>query len=563
MSDAVPPRPWLRHYPPGVRPSLQYPRVPLYHYLDRAADRHPEAVATVFFGARLTYRQVRRRADALAAALQALGIAKGERVAVMLPNCPQAVVAFYGVLKAGAVAVMTNPLYTEREVEYQLRDSGSRAMITLDVLYPKVAAVRARTALERVIVTSLSEALPVPVRWLYPLRARREGQRVGVPRDGTAVPFAGLLRRYTDARPAAVDLDPERDLAVLQYTGGTTGTSKGAMLSHFNLVANVEQVREWMGGGEEARERVLCLMPFFHVYGLTVGMGLGVALAAALILLPRMDVGQLLDAIQRHRPTMFPGAPSVYVAINQFPDVRRYDLRSIRQCISGSAPLPVEVQERFEALTGGRLVEGYGLTEASPVTHCNPLTGTRKVGSIGVPLPDTDMKIVDLETGAQELEPGAVGELCVRGPQVMLGYWNRPDETAAVLRDGWLYTGDVARVDEDGFTYIVDRKKDVIIVSGYNVYPREVEEVLYEHPAVLEAAVVGVPDPRRGERVKAFVVLKPGAQAGEEELIAFCRQRLAPFKCPREIEFRASLPKSAVGKVLRRRLRDEARAGSA
>jgi len=548
-------RPWLSSYPDGVPHTLSYPEVPVYALLDEAAQRHGAAAATHFYGARLTWAHVRHQADAFAAALASLGVQKGDRVAIMLPNIPQTVIAYFGALKAGAVVAFCNPLYTERELAHQLNDSGAGVIVALDRLAPRIRAVQGGTSIRRLILTGLTDYMPLALRVMAPFV---KPDLVGkVPREPDVYAFRELIRRHDGAEPPAVAIDPVRDLALLQYTGGTTGLSKGAMLTHRNLVANVWQLRAWMQTAEEGSERILAVMPFFHVYGLTVCLNMAALLAAMLLLVPRFDVKQVLKLVHRERPKLFPGAPTMYVAINQYPGISRYRLDSIRACISGAAPLPVEVQTTFEALTGGTLVEGYGLTEASPVTHCNPLAGRRVPGSIGLPLPDTEVKIVDLETRAEELPPGEVGELCIRGPQVMAGYWNRPEETDQVLRDGWLHTGDVAWMDEAGYTYLVDRIKDVIIAGGYNIYPREVEEVLYEHPAVLEAAVVGVPDEYRGQSVKAFVVPKPGEVVTADEIIGFCRERLAKYKVPREVEFRPELPKSLAGKVLRRELRGE------
>lgn len=557
-----PAKPWLDRYPVGVRPSVPFPTRPLHSLLDGAADRFPQVAATLFYGGRLTWSDVQQSANAFAAALAALGVRRGDRVAIMLPNVPQAVIAYFGALKAGALVVFFNPLYVEREIEHQLRDSGAKVMVALDLLYPRIRNVREQVGLQQVILTGLKDFMGVPLKWLVPLVKR---ELVGkVPPDPGLLSFADLLRTHGGQAAPPFSVDPESDVAVLQYTGGTTGLSKGAMLTHHNLLANVHQVREWMPGLEEGAERILAVMPFFHVYGLTVCLNLATLLGATLVLMPKFDLKQALTLIDKQKPTLFPGAPPIYVAINHSPDVSRYNLRSIKACISGAAPLPVEVQTAFEALTGGKLVEGYGLTEASPVTHCTPIYGKRIAGSIGLPLPDTEMKIVDMETG-EPAEPGAIGELCVRGPQVMAGYWNRPDETARTLRDGWLHTGDMARVDEEGYTFIVDRAKDMIIASGYNIYPREVEEVLYEHPAVLEAAVAGLPDEYRGQTVKAYIVLKPEAEATADQILDYCRERLARYKVPQIVEFRESLPKTMIGKVLRRVLLEEeqARAASA
>ncbi|ADU50600.1 AMP-dependent synthetase and ligase [Thermaerobacter marianensis DSM 12885] len=571
--------PWLRFYPAGVRHHLDYPDMPLYGLLDRAARERPEHPAIIFFNRTITYAQLNHAADRFARALVQRGVKPGDRVALMLPNCPQFVIAYYGTLKAGGVVVNHNPLYTAPELEFQLNDAGCRVLVALDMTYPTVQKVRPRTRLETVILTRINEYMPALLRLLYPLKARRDGTwpeirdghdvlwfqdlLAGAGRDGAgsgdggAAPGGGGPGAARIPVPAGPD-----DVALLQYTGGTTGRPKAAMLTHRNLLANALQTAEWVLQGkvdDGPRHRIMGVIPFFHVYGMTTVMNLAIAIQGTMILQPRFNAEEVLKGVARYKPTMFPGVPTMYVAILNHPKLRQYDFSSIESCVSGAAPLPLEVQERFERLTGGALVEGYGLTEASPVTHVNPTGEGKRNGTIGIPLPDTEARIVDIETGTRVLGPGEVGELVVRGPQVMKGYWNRPEETERTLRDGWLYTGDIATMDEDGFFRIVDRKKEMIISGGYNVYPREVEEVLYQHPKVLEAAVVGVPDPYRGEMVKAHVVLKPGETATEQEIIEFCRQRLAKYKVPRAVEFRAELPKSLIGKVLRRVLAEEER----
>jgi len=529
-------RPWLKNYAPGVRPRLDYPEMPLYRFLDDAVAGYPEAVAAVFFGTELTYRLLGNMVDKMAGVLAGMGVKKGDRVAIMLPNCPQLVVSYYGVLKAGAVVVMTNPMYMEKEITHQLNDAGAETIIVLDLLYSRVQNVRESTALKNVIVVSLFPGTSVP--------------------DNT-IGFDELINQ-AEPEPPQVKIEPKVDPALLQYTGGTTGVAKGAMLTHYNLVVNTIQCKEVTGGNfQPGEEKILEVVPLFHVYGMTAGMNLAVAVAGAQILIPRFEIDWVLQAINDCRPTIFPGAPTIYIAVLNHPKVGEYDISSIKFCISGSASLPVEVAAQFEKLTGGKLVEGYGLTEASPVVAVNPLFGVRKPGSIGQPVPDTDCCIVDLETGEKELPAGETGELIVRGPQVMKGYWNMPEETALTLRNGWLYTGDIARMDEDGYIFIVDRKKDLIIAGGFNIYPRDVEEVLYEHPGVAEAAVIGVPDEYRGETVKAFIVLKEGETADAGEIMAFCRERLAAYKVPRIVEFREQLPKTIIGKVLRRVLMEE------
>ena len=546
-------RPWLGHYPEGVRSSLEYPDIPLHRFVDDSAALYPDRAATIFFGGKISYRDLARKVNQFGNALKALGVKKGDRVAVMLPNCPQAVISLFAALKIGAIGVMTNPLYVERELEHQLNDSGAETLIVLDLLWGRVLNVRDHTPLKRVIVTSIKDFLPFPLNLLYPLK-----QKPKVPvTPGPGVHLFSELLRGQSAVLEEEPLEPASDIALLQYTGGTTGISKGAILTHRNLVANVLQVKECLVGCQSGEERVLGVLPFFHVYGLTVCLNFSVALGATLIVVPKFEVEDVLKLINRHKPTLFPGAPTMYIGVINHPEVKKYDLSSITACISGSAPLPQEVQIRFEELTGGKLVEGYGLTEASPVTHCNPVFGRRKLGSIGLPVSDTDVRIVDLETGELDVPFGDAGELCIRGPQVMAGYWNRPDETSRTLINGWLHTGDIARMDEEGYAYIIDRKKDMIIAGGYNIYPREVEEVLYEHSKVREAAVAGIPDPYRGETVKAYLVLKEGQQATAEEIIQFCRGRMAKYKVPTHVEFRDALPKTLVGKVLRRRLVEE------
>ncbi len=552
---------WRTHYDPGVPSSVAYPAVPLPWLLETAAQDYPDNIATVFFGARMTYREVNDEANRLAHALQTLGLARGERVALVLPNCPQFLISYYAVLKAGGIVVPTNPTYTTREFAHQFADAGVRMVITLNLFVPKIQEIRAETQIEHLIVTHVQNYLPTLLSYLHPIKERREGTAVHIMAGPGIHDFSELILRHSPAY-TPLPLAPT-ELAVLQYTGGTTGRAKGAMLTHRNLLANTLQTRAWLtdvqlGGGE----MVLGVTPFFHVYGMSSVMNFSLAVAGTLILLPRFNTKDVLRAIERYRITIFGGVPTMYIAINNAPDTAKYDLSSIRACISGAAPLPLEVAHEFERLTGGHLREGYGLTEAAPVTHCNPVFGPIRAGSIGLPLPDVEARIVSLDDG-HEMALGEIGELAVRGPQVMQGYWNAPDESLAVLRDGWLLTGDMARVDAEGFFYIVDRKKDMIIAGGFNIYPREVEEALYEHPAVLEAVVAGVPDTYRGETVKAFIVLKEGMTATADELIAFSRARLAGYKAPRAVEFRDSLPKSLIGKHLRRVLVEEERAKQA
>lgn len=525
--------PWLDHYPPDVRHTLEYPKKILPDFLKENAALYPEHQAIIFPGEEITFADLAKRVNTMTAGLHNLGIQKGDRVAIMIPNCPQAVISYYAILQLGAIVVQTNPMYVERELEFQLQDSEASAIIVFEQLYPKVEKVRNATSLKKVIVTSI------------PQLGTFSGELAG-----DVLRYENVLaQEHGDFPGVNPGMD---DVAILQYTGGTTGLSKGVMLTHRNLVANVYQVREWYGKRfTVGQERVLNVLPLFHVYAMTTAMNLGVCFAATIIMVPRFEAETVLEIIDKHKPTLFPGAPTVFIGLLNHPKARNYDLTSMWCCISGSAPLPVEVHKQWEELTGSRLCEGYGLSEAAPVTHCNPTSGRRKYGSIGLPKPDTLAKILDAETG-EDLPFGEVGELVVKGPQVMKGYWKRPEETARVLKDGWLYTGDLAKMDEEGFFYIVDRKKDMIIAGGFNIYPREIEDVLYQNPKVKEVIVVGIPDPYRGETVKAFVVLKEGQQATEEELIEYCARNLARYKVPRFVEFRNELPKTAVGKLLRR-----------
>ncbi|RKY85580.1 long-chain fatty acid--CoA ligase [candidate division KSB1 bacterium] len=552
-------KPWLKHYEEGVPHTLEYPQKILSVLLQEVAEKHGEKPAIFFFGRILTFDQLNCLIDRFAAILHHLGIGKGDRVAIVLPNLPQYPIVHYAIMRLGAVIVPVNPLYVERELKYQLNDSGAKAAIVLNLVYPRLKAIRAETSLENIIVTSVKDYLPPLLKLLYRFKERKKGTVARVKKEPGVHFFMELMKQKLPSAPEVkVSVN---DVAMFLYTGGTTGVSKGTVLTHENLVANAFQTRSWVSDIRDGEEVILSALPFFHSYGMTTCMHLSLVCHSKALLVPRFDTRQVLKLVQKHRVTIFPGVPTMYIAINNYPDVNKYDLSSIRACISGGAALPVEVQRQFERLTGGRLVEGYGLSEASPVTHANPLYGLRKEGSIGVPFPSTEAKIVDLET-CEDLPVGEIGELAVRGPQVMQKYWNRPEETQQTLRDGWLLTGDVARMDEDGYFYIVDRKKELIITSGFNVYPREIEEVLFQHPKVAEAAVIGVPDAHRGEVIKAYVVVKEGKTATTEEIISFCQGKLARFKIPKIVEFRPELPKSMIGKVLRRVLIEEEKEAS-
>jgi long-chain acyl-CoA synthetase len=566
-------RPWLASYPPDVPHSLEpYPEKSLYSLLEEATRRHPEAPAIAFWlpgapmGQSISYRRLLRQVDQFSRALASLGVRRGDRVGLVLPNCPQFVIAYYATLRLGAVVVGNNPLYTKRELSHQIKDSGSEVVVTLDLLYPKVTEVREEAGVREVVVGKVTDFMPFPINLLAPRQLKKHARAEGepwppVPRDAKVRRWNELMSAsYPAARPAEVDA--RNDLAGLIYTGGTTGLSKGAMLTHYNLVANVLQGTAWFPDLRDGQEAVMSILPFFHSFGMTVAMNLGIHIAGKLILMPRFELGPTLRVIQKERPTLFPGVPRLYIAINEGKETPKYDLSSIRACFSGAAPLPLAVAEKFEAITGGKIVEGYGLTETSPITHANPIEGRRKPGSIGFPVPDTDCRVVDLDDWTKEMPPGQEGELAISGPQVMRGYFGRPDETEGMIKqdaDGrrWLLTGDIARMDEEGYFFIVDRKKDMILVSGFNVYPTDIEQVIYRHPKVEKVCVVGIPDPTTGEAVKAFIVLKSGQNTTADEIREFTRTAefgLAAYKVPRHVEFRDSLPETLVGKVLRREL---------
>ena len=549
-------KPWLAAYAPGVPAEIDLPDEPLHAALAAAAQRYPSRIAIRFFGRSITYRELDAMANRFANALIALGVNQGDRIALLMPNCPQMVIAYYGGLRAGGVMVPTSPLYVESELEHQLVDAEVRVVVCLSALFARVQAVRGRVpTLQHVVVTNIKDFFPTRLRLLFTIsKERKDGHRVSLPADGQTHRMNRLLSRARTTDPhVAVSA---QDLALLQYTGGTTGVAKGAMLTHRNLVANALQVRAWMGNlaSPDGQDIVMGVLPLFHIYAMTIVMNLTIRVGGTMVLQPRFVLEDLLKGIDRERPHFLPGVPTIYTAINHASNLSRYNLRSLKGAISGAAPLPREVQVQFEALTGAQLVEGYGLTEASPVTHCMPLSGEHRSGSIGLPVPSTEAAIFDQETGAVRLGPGEVGELAIRGPQVMQGYWKRPEETAKVLRDGWLLTGDVACMDGDGYFSVVDRKKDMIITGGMNVYPRDVEEPLYQHPKIKEAVAVGLPDERWGEAVKVYIVLRDGQTATEQEIIDYCQARMARYKVPKYVEFRRELPKSMVGKVLRRQL---------
>ena len=564
-------KPWVEKYESGVPEAIEYNGQLTHEMLDASAQTYANQVATrlllsylplgITVQATQTYTELKDSVDRFAFALRKIGLQQGDRIAIMLPNIPQQVISFFGALKAGCVVVNTNPTYTPRELGHLLEDSGATAIVVLSGFYERVAQVKDSTELKHIIVTDLPDPLGFPFNRLVEKKVRKAGMMVDVA-DGAGIWGFDNLIKTSAPNPPTIDVTPD-DVVLFQYTGGTTGSPKAAMLTHRNVISNVQQIEAWYRELEYGGEKILGAIPFFHVYGMTVAMLFSIYNGAELIVTPDpRQTDLLLEILQREKITMYPGIPTMYTAIINHPKVDEADLSSIRACLSGGMSLPVEIQRRFEQITGGKLVEGYGLTETSPLACANPINGMRKEGSIGFPVPSTEVAIVGLEPNEDgKYEPvaaGEDGELVIRGPQVMKGYWNRPEETAAAItEEGWFHTGDIARMDEDGYFYIVDRKKDLIIASGYNVVPREVEEVLYMHEKVQEAVVAGVPDAVRGENVKAYIVLKAGQQSTPEEISEFCREHLAPYKVPRLVEFRDDLPKSQVGKILRRVLLEE------
>jgi len=563
-------KPWSKFYDEGVPATLEYPHIPLDHFLRDSAAKHPNHTAAIFgsaVGSRLmdasmSYKELNDAVNRFAASLQKMGVEKGGRVAIMLPNCPQFIIAAYAAWRIGGIVVCCNPLYVDREIEHLVNDSGTETFVVMSSFYERLKGIRANTGLKRVIVTNIKEYFPGLLKFLFSLtKEKKEGHKVDISGDADTFWFQDLLPE-PDKRPEAVEIDPQ-EVATLIYTGGTTGIPKGTQLTHYNLISNAIALGIW-ARAKEAEDVMIDVMPFFHAYGLTVGMNTCIANALTMVLIPNpRDMVHVLKSIETHRATFYPGVPTMFVGFNNFPDRDQYDMSSLRFAVSAAAPLPPEVQQRFQEITGGKMIEAYGLTETGPAATMDPIDRP-KDNSVGIPLPDTDVKIVDADTGEEELSAGEIGEIIIKGPQVMKGYYKMPTETANALRagpdgqGGWFYSGDIGFIDEDGYIHIVDRKKDMIIVSGYNVYPADVEAVLFEHPKVQEAAVIGLPDERTGEMIKAFVVLKEGQSATEEEINTFCREQLAAYKVPRVIEFRSELPKSMVGKVLRRELRVDA-----
>ncbi len=554
MNDAV----WLKKYPENIKWDQEFPGKPVWTLMDDAVHRYPSNNILDFLGKTYTYAEMGHLVDRAAAGFQRLGVGKGIKVGLFLPNCPQFVIAYYGILKAGGTVVNYSPLYSEQELLHQIEDSHTDIMVTLNlkVLYPKMKAMLEQSRVKTLVVGTMQEALPFPKSLLFPLFKR--GDIASVPNDSAHVAFAQLINN--DGAYTPQEVDPDKDIAVLQYTGGTTGVSKGAMLSHTNIYANTLQGEAWFEGMEVGKERVMAVLPFFHVFAMTVVMNMSIASGAEIIMHPRFEIEPVLKDISNKKPTLFHGVPTMYTAINNYPKLSDYDLSSVKYCLSGGAPLPVEVKQKFEQLSGCKLVEGYGLTESSPIATANPLNGVSKEASIGLPVPGTSIVITDREDPHRVVSQGEDGEICIKGPQVMMGYWGREEATAETIIDGLLHTGDVGHMDEEGYTFIIDRMKDLVLVGGFNVFPRHVEEAIYQHPAIEEVTAIGVSDDYLGQTVKAFIKLKDGQSLNDEELKAFLQDKLAKHAIPRHIEFRDELPKTMIGKLSKKELVAEEKA---
>jgi long-chain acyl-CoA synthetase len=560
-------RPWFASYPPDVPKTLEpYPEESVFTMLDATARAYPDHVALAWFGAHLSYRRLLEEVEACSSMLASMGVGKGDRVAIITPNSPHYTITYYAAARLGAVITGCNPLYTKREMEHQLRDAGAGVVLVADLMYADFAEVFDTIGIEHVVVTRLNDYMPLVKKLLAPIAVFKKQQRSQgkpwppVPKDAKVTRWHVAMKAAGVAPPVAT-VDPREDVAALIYTGGTTGVSKGAALSHANLVANAMQARAWFPTIVEGEDAILGVLPFFHSFGM-LAQNLAIIKGLKLIPIPNpRDIHAVLESISKEKASLFAGVPRMYIALNEHPKTPEFDLKSLKVCVSGGAPLPGAVADEFARVTGGAsLLEGYGLTETAPLATANPFNGERKVGSIGIPAPDTDIRLQSLEDPDRDAEPGQPGELCIKGPQVMLGYWQKPEESAIVIRNGWFHTGDIAVMDDDGYFRIVDRLKDMIIVSGFNVYPTEVEEVLYRHPKISKCAVVGIPDERTGERVKAFVVLKEGETASAAEIIGWTKdpaQGLTGYRAPHEVEFRDALPETMIGKVLRRVLQEE------
>ncbi|HOP29857.1 MAG TPA: long-chain fatty acid--CoA ligase [Spirochaetota bacterium] len=552
--DVYDSKPWLKHYPEGIPSSIQYEEICLHDMFERTALQYPDRDALIFQGFRMSYSAVRERVNALASFLAASGIKKGDVVAVLLPNMIQTVISYYAVLKLGAIIQMNNPLYTDRELEYQFNDSGAKMLITLDLLANRMIALRKNTKIERIIYTSMGDYLPPVKKLLIKLVGKKKGLRADVPSSEKVYKWLDTVRVSNGLPEVNVSFD---DVAVYQYTGGTTGQSKGAILTHRNLCSMVQMYGAWFPTLNKGDEVLIAAAPVFHVLGMSAAMNLPMFMGWTAVMVPKPQPVDLLAATRKYRPTVCSMVPTMYVGMLQHPDLKKTDMSCYKVLTSGGSSLPVEVLKKFKELTGADINEGFGMTETSPQTHLNPFGGLNKPGSIGLPYPDTDVKIVDLVTGVEPMPAGKEGEMIFRGPQITQGYLNKPEETAKAIQNGWLHSGDIAYMDEDGYFFVVDRIKDLIISSGYNVYPREIEEILYEHPKIQKAAVIGIPDDKRGEKIKVFVVPNDGAVLDEKEVMDYCQEKLAKYKWPALIEIRSALPESNVGKILKKELRRE------
>ena len=549
-------KPWLKSYEKGVPESINYEEICMPDILDRTASQFPTNNALIFQGYKLNFTQFKEMVDRFSTCLTDFGVKKGDAVAILLPNMIPCVIAYFAILKIGAITVMNNPLYSDRELEHQFNDSGSKVLITLDLLGNRMIDLRSSTPIKQIVITSIGDYLPFPKNLLFPLVAKKKKLAADVKEAQNVYRWKDCIAKYQPNPPKVKN--SFNDIAMYQYTGGTTGVSKGVELTHANLSKQVQQLCAWFPTFEKGAETMLGALPYFHVFGMSVSMNFSVFMGWSQVLVPKPQPEPLLESIKHFKPSFAPLVPTMYIGMLNHPDLKKTDMSCIKGAFSGSAPLPVEVINDFENITGAAIVEGFGMTETTPVTHVNPFAGgARKVGSVGVPISDTLCRIVDLENGTQDMPVGERGELIVKGPQIMRGYKGKPEETANTLKDGWIYTGDIATMDDDGYFYIVDRKKDMIISGGYNVYPRDIDEVFYMHPKVQEACAIGIPDPTRGESAKVFIVLKEGETATSAELIDFAKKHLATYKLPTEIEFRKELPKTNVGKILRKELRAE------
>jgi long-chain acyl-CoA synthetase len=540
---------WLKYYDEHVPHNLDYPRIPLYQILDDTAAEKADSNCCCFFGKWMTYGQLQDATNRFAAAAGKLGIKKGDRVALLLPTSPQFIIAYYGLMKAGAIVLPLNPLYTARELSFHFDDSGAETVITIPMFLDKMTEVAESTPLKRIIYSKLGDFMPLP---LGPIQGLREALLIRKAKSDVAeiINMNELLKTPApNFKP--VDIDPD-EMAALLYSGGTTGIAKGIMLSHYSLVVNAKQAVTW-GNLDSGHERLLAVLPLFHGFGMSINMNAVIMGGGEVVLLPKFSTKNVVQTIDKYKPTFFLGVPTMFVAFSNLPGLEKYDFSSLNGIFVGAAPLTQAIKDDFEGKTGGSMIEGYGLTEAVTGIMANPYQGMQKLGSIGIPFPDMEAKIVGIEDG-KDLPPGETGEIILKGPTLMLGYFNMPDITAETIKDGWLYTGDIGYMDEDGYFYITDRKKELIITGGFNVFPREIDEMIYRHPKVMEGICVGLPHDFKGEKIKVYIVLKEGETATEEELISFFKENLAPYKVPSEVEFRTELPKSAVGKILRRAL---------